>query len=47
MARGHDAFFVRGLSGAQKAGLGVFNNEYVVFQPYQILPLYRVDYVLG
>merc|ERR1711879_507031 len=46
VARGHDAFFVRGLSGSQKAGLGVFNNEYIVFQPYQILPLYRVDYVL-
>jgi len=46
VARGHDTFFVRGLSGAQKTGLGVFNNEYIVFQPYQVLPLYRVDYVL-
>jgi len=46
MARGHDAYFVRGLTGKQKAGLGVYNNEYIVFQPYQILPLYCVDYVL-
>merc|ERR1712187_5193 len=45
-ARGHDAFFVRGLSGVQKAGLGVHNNEYIVFQPYQVLPLYLVEYVL-
>jgi len=46
IARGHDAFFVRGLSGAQKAGLGVHNNEYIVFHPYQVLPLYLVEYVL-
>eukprot|EP00812_Abedinium_dasypus_P011757 NODE_52_length_2378_cov_1310.253121.p1 GENE.NODE_52_length_2378_cov_1310.253121~~NODE_52_length_2378_cov_1310.253121.p1 ORF type:complete len:429 (-),score=114.47 NODE_52_length_2378_cov_1310.253121:302-1588(-) len=46
LAKGHDAYYVRGLASAQKAGLGVFNSEYVVFQPYQILPLYRVDYVL-
>jgi len=46
LAKGHDAFYVRGLSGAQKAGLGVYNSEYIVFHPYQILPLYQVDYVL-
>jgi len=46
VAKGHDSFYVRGLAGAQKAGLGVYNSEYVVFQPYQILPLYQVDYVL-
>lgn len=46
IAKGHDAFYIRGLAGAQKAGLGVYNSEYVVFQPYQILPLYQVDYVL-
>jgi len=45
-AKGHDSFFVRGLSGAQKAGLGVINNEYILFQPFQVLPLYKVDYVL-
>merc|ERR1712048_1526748 len=45
--KGHDAYYVRGLAGASKAGLGVYNSEYVVFQPYQILPLYQVDYVLG
>jgi len=44
--KGHDSFYVRGLAGAQKAGLGVYNNEYVVFQPYQILPVYQVDYVV-
>jgi len=46
IARGHDTFFVRGLNGAQRAGLGVYNSEYIVFQPFQVLPLYRVDYTL-
>jgi len=46
VAKGHDAFYVQGLAGAQKAGLGVYNSEYIVFQPYQILPLYQVDYTL-
>merc|ERR1712032_264200 len=46
ISKGHDAFYVRGLAGAQKAGLGVYNSEYIIFQPYQILPLYQVDYVL-
>jgi len=46
VANGHDAYYVRGQSGKQKHGLGVFNNEYIVFQPYQILPLYRVDYTV-
>lgn len=46
VASGHDAYYVRGLSGAQRAGLGVYNSEYVVFQPYQVLPMYRVDYVI-
>lgn len=44
--KGHDSFYVRGLAGAQKSGLGVYNNEYVVFQPYQILPVYQVDYII-
>lgn len=46
ISKGHDSFYIRGLAGAQKAGLGVYNSEYVIFQPYQILPLYQVDYVL-
>lgn len=46
IARGHDTFFVRGLNGAQRAGLGVYNSEFIVFQPFQVLPLYRVDYTL-
>merc|ERR1719221_1721510 len=46
VAKGHDAYYVRGLAGAHKAGLGVHNSEYIIFQPYQILPLYQVDYVL-
>merc|ERR1712048_1298812 len=44
--KGHEAFYVRGLAGAHKAGLGVHNSEYIIFQPYQILPLYQVDYVI-
>jgi hypothetical protein len=46
IAKGHDSYYVKGQGGSQKHGLGVHNNEYVVFQPYQILPLYRVDYTL-
>merc|ERR1719329_2072561 len=46
VSKGHDAFYNRGLAGEQKPGLGVYNSEYVVFQPYQILPLYKVDYML-
>lgn len=45
-ARGHDAYYVKGLSGAQAQGRGVFNSEYIVFQPAQILPLYVVEYTL-
>jgi hypothetical protein len=46
IAKGHDSFYVKGQAGSQKQGLGVHNNEYIVFQPYQILPLYRIDYTL-
>lgn len=46
VAKGHDSFYVKGQSGAQKHGLGVYNSEYIVFQPYQILPLYLVEYAL-
>jgi len=46
VAKGHDAFYMKGMAGSQKAGLGVYNSEYIVFQPYQILPLYQVDYVI-
>jgi len=45
-AKGHDAFYVRGLAGAHLPGLGVHNSEYIVFHPYQVLPLYVVEYVL-
>jgi hypothetical protein len=44
VAKGHDSYYVKGQAGSQKHGLGVHNNEYIVFQPYQILPLYKVDY---
>jgi len=47
VATGHDTYYVRGLGGGQKAGLGVYNSEYIVFQPFQVLPLYKVDYVLN
>lgn len=46
LERGHNAYYVRGLSSSAKAGLGVFNSEYIVFHPHQVLPLYLVDYVL-
>lgn len=44
--KGHEAFYVRGLAENHKAGYGVYNSEYIVFQPYQILPLYLVEYTL-
>lgn len=47
LARGHDTYYVRGLAGGQRAGLGVYNSEYIVFQPFQVLPLYKVDYVIS
>jgi len=46
IAKGHDSFYVKGQAGSQKLGRGVYNSEYIVFQPYQILPLYRIDYVV-
>jgi len=46
IAKGHDSYYVKGQAGSQKHGLGVHNDEYIVFQPYQILPLYRVDYAI-
>merc|ERR1719510_1948003 len=47
VAKGHDSYYVRGQGGRQKDGLGVQNDEYVLFHPYQMLPLYKVDYVFG
>lgn len=47
VAQGHDCYYVRGLSGAQRAGLGVYNSEYIVFQPYQVLPMYLVEYTIS
>jgi hypothetical protein len=46
IAHGHDAYYVKGLSGAQQPGLGVHNSEYIVFHPFQVLPLYVVSYLL-
>lgn len=46
IGKGHDSYYVRGQLGAHKLGLGVHNNEYIIFQPYQVLPMYQVDYVL-
>jgi len=46
VARGHDSFFVKGQQGDEHQGLGVFNNEYIVFHPHQVLPMYKIDYVL-
>merc|ERR1712139_738231 len=46
VAKGHDSFYVKGQAGSQKHGLGVYNSEYIVFQPFQILPMYLVEYTL-
>lgn len=45
-AQSHDTFYVRGLAGAHRKGLGVYNSEYIVFHPFQVLPLYVVSYVM-
>ena len=42
--RGHDSYYVKGLGRKAKHGYGVINNEFVVFHPAQVLPLYVVDY---
>jgi len=47
VAKGHDSYFVKGQEGHHAAGLGVHNNEYVVFHPFQVLPLYKVDYTIS
>lgn len=39
----YDSFVVRGSPRARQ-GFGAHCNEYIVFHPYQILPLYCVDY---
>lgn len=47
VAKGHDSYYVKGLAGRQKSGLGVENSEYILFQPFQVLPLYLVEYELN
>ena len=42
--RGHDSYYVKGLGRKAKHGYGVINNEFVVFHPAQVLPMYVVDY---
>lgn len=47
VAHGHDSYFVKGQEGHQAGGRGVHNNEYIVFHPFQVLPLYKVDYTIS
>jgi len=42
---GYDCFFVQGFPEATR-GLGARCNEYIVFHPFLILPLYLVEYTL-
>lgn len=42
--RGATSYFVKGQGGATRSGRGVMNNEYVVFDPWQIWPRYVVRY---
>eukprot|EP01064_Diplonema_japonicum_P015222 TRINITY_DN2297_c0_g3_i2.p1 TRINITY_DN2297_c0_g3~~TRINITY_DN2297_c0_g3_i2.p1 ORF type:complete len:939 (+),score=239.22 TRINITY_DN2297_c0_g3_i2:37-2853(+) len=44
--KGHDSYFVKGLKHKAKVGFGVINSEYIIFQPYQVLPLYIVNYTV-
>eukprot|EP00755_Sulcionema_specki_P020942 Sspe_Gene.12849::Locus_4401_Transcript_1_1_Confidence_1.000_Length_2103::g.12849::m.12849 len=43
---GHGSYYVHGMKGRERKGLGVHNNEYVVFHPWRVLPLYVVEYTL-
>jgi len=40
----HDLLFVKGLGDRSRAGLSVFNSEYIAFHPHQCLPRYQITY---
>lgn len=42
--RSNTSYFVKGQGGATWSGRAVVNNEYVVFQPWQVWPRYIVHY---
>ena len=41
--KGFDSIYAKGRSNA-KLGLGVVNNEFIVFNPYQVYPMYEIEY---
>jgi len=42
----HDAYFVKGQRSQVTVGKSVWNSEYIVYTPWQVLPTYLVRYVL-
>jgi len=45
-AAGHDSYFVEGQKSKVTVGKAVWNSEYIVYNPWQVLPTYLVRYVL-
>eukprot|EP01059_Diplonema_ambulator_P036700 TRINITY_DN926_c0_g2_i1.p1 TRINITY_DN926_c0_g2~~TRINITY_DN926_c0_g2_i1.p1 ORF type:complete len:1200 (+),score=408.55 TRINITY_DN926_c0_g2_i1:80-3679(+) len=45
--QGHESYYVKGLGSNHKFGYGVMNSEYIVFHPYQVMPLYVVEYTVS
>eukprot|EP01006_Ploeotia_vitrea_P022062 TRINITY_DN54471_c0_g1_i1.p1 TRINITY_DN54471_c0_g1~~TRINITY_DN54471_c0_g1_i1.p1 ORF type:complete len:544 (+),score=72.91 TRINITY_DN54471_c0_g1_i1:202-1632(+) len=43
----HDSFYVKGLGGNAISGSSVVNSEYIVFTPFQCLPVYEISYTLN
>eukprot|EP01080_Neovahlkampfia_damariscottae_P008392 gene8392-217_t len=41
--RGFDSIYAKGRKGATN-GLGVVNNEFVIFNAYQVYPMYEIEY---
>eukprot|EP01006_Ploeotia_vitrea_P008852 TRINITY_DN21043_c0_g1_i1.p1 TRINITY_DN21043_c0_g1~~TRINITY_DN21043_c0_g1_i1.p1 ORF type:complete len:701 (-),score=69.49 TRINITY_DN21043_c0_g1_i1:7-2073(-) len=46
-AEDHDSFMVKGLGHKAVRGRSVINSEYIVFTPYQCLPMYEITYTLA
>ena len=41
---GYDSVFAKGLGSNAKVGFSVINSEFIIFHPYQCLPLYLITY---
>jgi hypothetical protein len=41
--KGYDSIYAKGRNNASN-GMGVVNNEFIVFNPYQVYPMYEIEY---